>query len=260
MDALGNLYATSGGGDYNRGYVFELSPPASSGGDWTPTTLYNFCPNTGCPDGEAPSAGVTFDAAGNLYGTTYEGGTGNAGVVYQLSPDGLGAWTETVLHSFASSGGHGFGPVSALTLDGAGNIYGTTFAGGMRNHRYCNDWTHSCGGVFRLLKNAGWAEQFFKFDGQNGGVPLDGVYLDAATKSVYGTTELGGAKGKGTLYRLQETGETVLYSFCSLAHCADGSEPASGGSLIPAGGKLYGTASSGGIYGYGPGVVFEITP
>ena len=93
---------------------------------WTETILYNFA---GGNDGSQPWGGLIFDSAGNLYGTTYLGGTSNAGTVYELTPGKGGAWTETVLYSFAG-GADGTGPQSDLNFDQAGNLYGTTTGGG----------------------------------------------------------------------------------------------------------------------------------
>jgi uncharacterized repeat protein (TIGR03803 family) len=89
MDAKGNLYGnTYFGGDTNHGVVFEFSPPTKKGDKWTETVLYSFCPKGigTCTDGERPYAGLMMDAKGNLYGTTYQGGSYNAGTVFELTP------------------------------------------------------------------------------------------------------------------------------------------------------------------------------
>ncbi len=125
FDRAGNLYGTTTwGGTYGYGTVFELTPNGSGG--WTETVLYNFTFGT---DGAIPYAGVIFDSAGNLYGTTFDGGTYGNGTVFELTPNGSGGWTETVLHSF-SSGIDGANPYAGLILDRAGNLYGTTLDGG----------------------------------------------------------------------------------------------------------------------------------
>jgi len=140
-DAAGNLYGTtpSGGSISNCstgcGTVFELTPGA--GGTWTETVLYSFCPANGCSDGAYPESGnLVFDAVGNLYGTTAFGGAyqsacggHDCGTVFELSPDGGGKWTETVLHSFGN-GTDGREPLASLIFDAAGNLYGTTAFGG----------------------------------------------------------------------------------------------------------------------------------
>jgi uncharacterized repeat protein (TIGR03803 family) len=131
FDAAGNLYGTTtAGGDPTCfsfhgfcGVVFELSP--TSGGTWRETVLRDF---TGT-DGLVPTAGLVFDSSGKLYGTTSEGGSFGKGAVFELFLGGGGAWTEIVLHSFNQSSDGG-GPNSLLVFDGAGDIFGTTEAGG----------------------------------------------------------------------------------------------------------------------------------
>jgi uncharacterized repeat protein (TIGR03803 family) len=138
LDAVGNLYGTAGAGGSGNcfggngcGVVFERD---TSGQE---TVLYNFM---GAPDGEGPGGGVIRDSAGNLYGTTQLGGTGKAGTVFKVDPSG----TETILYSFTglSDGGD---PISALTQDTMGNLYGTTPAGGLAG---CNQ--NGCGVVFKV--------------------------------------------------------------------------------------------------------------
>jgi uncharacterized repeat protein (TIGR03803 family) len=133
FDQAGNLYGTtwSGGPDggygLGKGTVFELSP--SEGGGWTETVLHFFS-KTG-PDGRIPDAGVIFDAAGNLYGTTEGGGPWDSGTVYELTPAGGGIWTDTTLYAFQHRGGEdGHFPYGGLVFDTAGNLYGTTLTGG----------------------------------------------------------------------------------------------------------------------------------
>ena len=150
MDAVGNLYGTTSGGGYfgNRygcgqmgcGTVFELSP--REGGGWTETVLYRFQ----SPNGMDPFGGVVMDAAGNLYGATHDGGAFGYGVAFKLSPHEGGDWTETVLHSFGS-GSDGKGPYGDVVLDGAGNLYGTTFTGG--SSPYCPG---GCGVVWEITQ------------------------------------------------------------------------------------------------------------
>jgi uncharacterized repeat protein (TIGR03803 family) len=103
FDSAGNLYGASGGGLYDTavygcGTVFELSQSAS--GTWTKKTIYAFACT---PDGNQPNGTLTFDSAGNLYGTTYYGGANNYGTVFELSSNGQGGWTETTLYSFTGS-------------------------------------------------------------------------------------------------------------------------------------------------------------
>src|SRR5271157_511854 len=124
LDALGNLYGTTGGGGAaDAGTVFKLAPPVPPSVTWTETVLHSF---TGGADGETPSAGLVRDAQGNLYGTTIGGGAYDLGTVFKVDTNG----NETVLHSFPATGGDGSQPRAGLVLDAQGNLYGTTYVGG----------------------------------------------------------------------------------------------------------------------------------
>jgi uncharacterized repeat protein (TIGR03803 family) len=129
MDSSGNLFGTtvyggdtSCGGGFGCGEVFELT---NTGGVWTKTTIHAF---TDTPDGHAPLAGVTFDAAGNMFGTTSNGGNSGAGVLYEISPSS-GGWTESVVYSFSNGADGGF-PSTPVTFDSKGNLFGTAEFGG----------------------------------------------------------------------------------------------------------------------------------
>jgi uncharacterized repeat protein (TIGR03803 family) len=253
FDAAGNLYGTTNeGGTHGYGTVFELTPIV--GGGWTETVLYNFCSQTNCTDGEFPPASLIFDAAGNLYGTTNEGGTHGGGTVFELTPIVGGGWTETVLYNFCSQTNctDGEFPLAGLIFDAAGDLYGTTWEGG----------AYGVGTVFELTPTAGggWTEQVLhSFNGGDGSYPyLGGLIFDAAG-NLYGTTLWGGAyPSVGTVFELTPTAgggwtEQVLHSF----NGADGFNPED--SLVfDAAGNLYGTTYEGGGYGYG--TVFELTP
>jgi uncharacterized repeat protein (TIGR03803 family) len=135
MDAAGNLYGAAGGGKYHAGVVFKLTRVTdTSQQTWRETILYSF---TGGADGDSPGGGVILDSAGNLYGTTIAGGTGN-GVVFKLSPQADGSWKYTLLHTFV--GTDGSQPDANLTLGPDGKLYGTTATGG----------AHGGGVVFQL--------------------------------------------------------------------------------------------------------------
>jgi uncharacterized repeat protein (TIGR03803 family) len=124
FDPSGDLYgATVYGGVNGLGAVYELTP---IGGGWSERVLYSF----DGPTGSKPMAGLTRDAAGNLYGTTCYGGANNQGTVFKLTADGSGHWTKTTLHDFADS--EGTCPFGNLVIDPSGNIYGTTEYGGSR--------------------------------------------------------------------------------------------------------------------------------
>jgi uncharacterized repeat protein (TIGR03803 family) len=253
VDAAGNLYGTTvAGGAYNSGTVFELTPAA--GGGWTEKVLYSFSGNG--TDGRAPYAGLIFDAAGNLYGTTQYGGTYGLGTVFELTPAGGGSWTEKVLYSFSGNGTDGATPEAGLIFDAAGNLYGTTYQGG----------TYGYGTVFELTPagGGGWTEQVlhsFNNNGADGSLPAAGLIFDAAG-NLYGTTSYGGTYFYyGTVFELTPAAgggwtEQVLHSFNN--NGTDGITPLSAGLIFDAAGNLYGTTFAGGTYGYG--TVFELTP
>jgi uncharacterized repeat protein (TIGR03803 family) len=134
LDAAGNIYGTTqNGGVFGKGTVFELNP--GTNGTWTEKVLYSFDGK----HGSNPSAGVISDAVGNLYGEATSGGDGNSGVVFELTPKGDGSWAYSTLRSF--HGPDGNGPSYGLILDTAGNLYGTTWAGG----------TYGNGTVFEVM-------------------------------------------------------------------------------------------------------------
>jgi uncharacterized repeat protein (TIGR03803 family) len=152
FDTAGNLYGTtSAGGVSGFGVVFELIPGAND--TWTEKVLHRF---TGIPDGHTPGAGLIFDSAGNLYGTG-EGGIGGGtcdgagcGTVFELSPDGNGGWTEKIIYAFTGAS-DGRSPSGRLTMDAAGNLYGTTAWGGSIS----SDCSIGCGVVYKLTPHAG---------------------------------------------------------------------------------------------------------
>jgi uncharacterized repeat protein (TIGR03803 family) len=263
MDRAGNLYgATSYGGSfYDYGAVFELK--RRQGGGWTEAVLHSF----GAPsDGSMPQAGLIIDAAGNLYGTTMVGGTYNWGAVFSLTPGQDGSWTESVLYSFNNRGRDGSLPGSGLLFDPAGNLYGTTIAGGIHTGCY---YFAGCGVVYKLTpeQDGGWAKRVIHSfgNGNDGQTPSSGLIMDAAG-NLYGATEYGGSNLGGAVYELipQQDGsytESVLHSF---GDYSDGQYP--GGSLVfDAAGKLYGTTSMGGIHETCQlestcGTVFQLSP
>lgn len=264
LDAKGNLYGTTvGGGLYGGGTVFELSP--NSDGSWTETILYNFKYQG---DGGLPNAALVFDAQGNLYGTTQQGGIFNSacsgtgcGVVFELTP-GSGGWTETVLYSFTGLPDGAF-PSGPVVLDAAGNLYGTTSGGGVDNQCF-----EGCGTAFELVKASGWAEQqlhVFQNYPFDGAYPLGGLTFDR-TGNLFGTTEIGGLSGgfgaDGIAYVLKpgsngQWSEHILHTFCSRVYCGDGNGPEAG--VILVNGSVLGTTSMGGGSGR-YGVVFKLTP
>jgi len=240
LDAEGNLYGTTaGGGTSDSGTVFKVDTASKV------TVLYSF---TGGADGNGPTAGLIWDKAGNLYGTTYDGGAFALGTVFKLDTTG----TETVLHSFGS-GSDGQHPAAGLVRDAAGNMYGTTLWGG----------ASGLGTAFKLDTNE--AESvLYNFSGQeDGSYPWAGLVLDKAG-NLYSTTYTGGSFGFGTVFKLATNGqETVLHSFAgNHGNPRDGAYPEA--SLVrDAAGDLYGTTSSGGKYrnyNYNVGTVFKLSP
>jgi uncharacterized repeat protein (TIGR03803 family) len=195
LDGAGNIFGTtlSGGATLNCscGTVFELSPP-HSGTTWEKTVLYSFNDGLG---GGSPSSGVIFDSAGNLYGTTYDGGSfacpqSGCGVVYRLEPES-GGWKFGVVYTFNGvNGSRGAQPSGGLTMDSAGNLYGTTSGGG---NLTCNNG-NGCGTVFELARQTGNNFTFskvFQFSGTSGSFPNTGVIVDASG-NLYGSTFTGG--------------------------------------------------------------------
>jgi uncharacterized repeat protein (TIGR03803 family) len=246
----GALYGTTRGGYPNGlGTVFKLRPSPSACKSalcsWTETVLYSF---KGGTDGAYPGFGeLIFDRAGNIYGTTLSGGNnGSNGTVYQLTPSGSG-WTEGVLYRFAVN--DGAMPVSGVILDNAGNLYGTTIAGGLSNS----------GTVFQLTYAAGsgWTETFlYSFRGGNdGNLPIGGLVFDSSG-NLYGTTSNGGQGGGGTVFKLTPSGGgwtySLVYSFTGGYQCGPW------GTLLMDGGNLYGTTVCDGAKNAGN--VFKLTP
>jgi len=217
----------------------KLSP--NGDGSWTERVIHSFNGKKG--DGSQPYAGLIFDSAGNLYGTTIFGGVYGGGTAFQLSPKGNGDWTERVIHSFDNSNGYDW-PYGDLIFDTAGNLYGTTNQGG----------TYGNGKVFELVSkgNGRWTESVLhSFNQKNGDGyhPYSGLIFDPAGR-LYGTTNVGGTHGNGTVFRLTPSNdgkwkETVIHSFVK-----DG-QPIYGRLISDTIGSLYGTTTVGGAYGWG---------
>ena len=254
-DGRSPLYGTSAIGGTTGGNVFILTPISGKTG-WSFRQVYAFCAASGCPDGVDPWLGnVIADAAGNLYGTAMGGGAHGAGVVFALSPDGHGAWSERVLHSFCSFANcaDGQGPVGSLLQDGAGNLFGTTQHG----DNNCADGV-SCGVVFRLAPGTPWREivlhRFCKLSGCADGSGPRGDLLMDAQGTLFGATFTGGSQSSGTIFKLDQHFH-VLHSFCAQTNCADGEYPW-GTIAMDAAGRIFGATQRGGANGYGD--VFEL--
>ncbi|HEX3429622.1 MAG TPA: choice-of-anchor tandem repeat GloVer-containing protein [Rhizomicrobium sp.] len=202
--------------------------------------LYTF---TGGSDGYSPRSGLIRDKAGNLYGTTLEGGAGCCGTVFRLAPDG----TETTLYSFQGGANDGNGP-NWLVVDKAGNLYGTTGAGGGSG---CFDET-GCGTVFRLRPDGTETVLYAFTGGSDGFFPTS--LVPGNNGNLYGTTGETGYGG-GTIFRIAPDGtQSEVYSFTS---GGIGGPPAPG-LIRDSAGNFYGVAEAYGANGYGS--VFKVSP
>jgi uncharacterized repeat protein (TIGR03803 family) len=246
IDVKGALYGTTSEkgancpNSYGCGTAFSVE--ASTGSE---QTLYSFCSEPKCADGQDPVAGV-IDVKGALYGTTYSGGAKKKGAVFSVDAVAL---TEKVLYSFCSKAHckDGQNPAAGV-IDVKGALYGTTAIGGANDE----------GAVFSVDASTGAEKVLYSFcsrsncrdgsDPEAGVIHVNGV--------LYSTTALGGAGDAGTVFSFDpSTGvETVLYSFCSQAGCADGSTPLAG--VIDVNGVLYGTTTNGGANN--AGMVFSV--
>lgn len=254
-DAAGNLYGTTaGGGDVRGGVVFKLARAGS--GAWKETVLYSL---VGSYEGGS-YAGLTFDKAGNLYGTTNGGGSCFfSGTVFKLTPRKHLDWYYTLLYKFSQGGKDGACPFSGVTLDPQGNVYGTTVLGG----------AYDAGVVYELIprKHGAWREiVLHSFNSNDGAEPYAGLVRDA-NGNLYGTLTAGGQNGLGSIFKLTPTRhpgsewgrEKILLNF----NGNDGIFPYA--SLIfDAHGDLYGTTYYGGNLSdcdyQGCGVVFKLSP
>ncbi len=243
-DKAGALYGTTriGGGEQNFGTVFKLTP---SGKTYTESVIHTFA---GGSDGFWPTAGLTADKKGALYGTTSMAGGSGYGTAFRLVRSGK-VYIATVLHSFGATG-DGATPVGGLLVDKSGALYGTTYAGGSAGD----------GTVFKLTPSGkAYTESFlYSFKGGSDGSQPTSTLVEDASGALYGTTNAGGSNDLGTVFKLVPSGKTyaesVIYSFGSVS--GDGAQPYAG--LTPDGtGAFYGTTLAG---GRGSGIVFKLTP
>lgn len=199
--------------------------------------LHNF---TGTPDGSLPYASLIRDKEGNLYGTTETGGASNAGTVFKVDKSG----TTTLLYSF-SGGSDGANPFAGLLRDAAGNLYGTTANGG----------SSGVGTVFKLGKGKETVLHSFAGGTTDGCYPFGGLLRDTAG-NFYGTTQVCGVSGVGTVFKLTKAGkETILHSFAGGS--SDGEFPSFTNLLMDAKGNLLGVAEQGGTANLG--VVYKLS-
>jgi uncharacterized repeat protein (TIGR03803 family) len=256
IDKAGNLYGDTfyggtGTGCQNPtdgcGTVYELK---RTSGSWKKTVIYNFCSLANCRDGANPY-GMTFDKVGNIYGTA-GGGVGCesiCGVVYELRRSEE-RWIETVLHEFTDTNGDGFSAEPGVSLDEAGNVYGTTCCGGANNY----------GIVFELkLSNGTWHESIlYSFTGATNDRNPNGYLTVDAGANVYGTTTGGGSGCEyqcGAIFELSRFHgrwvKTVLYTFNG-DYGASPNAPL----VLDNAGALYGSTLLGGASN--DGVVFKL--
>jgi trimeric autotransporter adhesin len=227
----GNFYGTTEvGGASGDGTVFKVTPAGVE------SVLYSF---TGGADGATPTARLIQGSDGNFYGTTQFGGTSNDGTVFKVTPAGV----ETVLHTFTDGADAGL-PLAGLIQGSDGNFYGTSLQGG------AND-----GGTVFKVTPAGVESVLYSFtSGADGGFP-QAALIQGSDGNFYGTTQVGGASGNGTVFKVTPAGiETVLYSF---GGGTDGNYPYAG---LTQGtdGNFYGTTEQGGANDLG--TIFKVTP
>jgi uncharacterized repeat protein (TIGR03803 family) len=233
-DHTGNLYGTTTqGGSAGAGVVFKVD---STGKE---TVLHNF---TGGSDGADPVGGLFLDKAGNLYGTTAQGGTSNDGILFKLDAKGR----YTILHTFTGAANDGKYPTyTSVLMDEKGNIYGVTEEGGSTQG----------GVVYKLSKSNVFTVLYSFAGGTSDGCNVLGTPFRDKYGSIYGTTSSCGAYGLGTVWRLTENGrETVLHSFAG--GMSDGEYPLAG-VIGDVNGNLYGTTETGGSANLG--TVYRVT-
>jgi uncharacterized repeat protein (TIGR03803 family) len=247
FDKAGNLYGmTLSGGTYNYGTIYKLT---KSGKNYVETVLHSFS----CADGCAPTyVTPVFDKAGNVYGTTFNGGYYGNGTVFKMTPDG----TVTTLYSFNSAVGDGYNPTAGVTLDTAGNLYGTTAIGGAYGS-----------GILYEITAAGAYSILYSFTGGTDGLtPRSAPVFKSG--SLYGTTQAGGAGctwGCGVIFKFtpakgkKAAKETVLYTFSGVP---DGMSPMYGALVFDKLGNIYGTTMNGGAFPTGTnlGTVYKLAP
>jgi uncharacterized repeat protein (TIGR03803 family) len=239
-DASGALFGTTtAGGASGLGTVFRVKRTNE-------TVLYSFA---GGADGADPQAGLVMDATGNLYGTTSQGGSAGNGTVFKLTAPSAknGQWTETVLYSFGA-GTDGATPVGGVSLDAAGNLYGTTSLGG----------AYGYGTIFQLTPGSVWTENILHSfqNTDDGSYPYAGLISDAAG-NLYGAATEGGTNGGGTIFELTPSGGngtfTVLYSVPGWGISGSFRDL-----MLDASGNIYGTTHCDGTYS--AGTIFELAP
>jgi uncharacterized repeat protein (TIGR03803 family) len=240
FDQAGNLYgATFTGGAYLQGAVYKLAP---FNGGWKQSVIHSF---SGV-DGNTPFNGPTLDRAGNLYGTTSAGGASGLGTVYQLTPSGS-TWTANILHNFQGAT-DGATPSSGIVLDAGNNLYGATEVAGSGADGTAFELSSPTVGVWNL-------NTLVDFVGAPPAPPYRTLAMDS-NGNLYGTSAQDGAHQAGVVFKLTNAAGSWNYSVLhTFTGGLDGGLPF-GSLLIDSSGNVYGTASTGGVYGNG--VVFQI--
>ena len=247
FDGAGNIFGTTVmGGNYDEGVLFEIS---GHNGSWTESVAYPF----GAGTAQFPGWGVVFDRTGNIYGAAAGGIPYDYGVIYELQAV-QGGWTESTLFTF-TGGTDGAGPGGGLIFDGAGNLYGATVFDGIG----------SGGTVYQLARSgAGWTLTTLSGIAGRAGGPYGSLTMDAAG-NLYGTTNGDGAYDYGSVFKVapQPDGSWILTDLHDFTGGEDGRWPV-GNVVVDADGNLFGTASRGGDLAACPrvgcGVIWEITP
>jgi len=217
----------------------------------TEQLLYSFA---GDADGEYTDSDLVLDTAGNIYGTTVQGGAFSSGTVFQVTPAGV----HTVLYSF-TGGTDGGQPYKGVTLDAQGNLYGTAVVGGTFTGPCIES---GCGVAYKLTNSGGvWTQTVIHtFTGGNDGYgPGAGLTFDRHG-NLYGMTPTGGAKGLGVIFQMRANSngtwsERVIHTFTG---GNDGAAASAGRLILDGAGNLYGVATAGGANG--SGTAFELTP
>jgi len=238
----------------NCGTVFKITPSGKL------TTLYTFCSQLDCADGERPVAALIQATNGDFYGVTQYGGTHNGGTIFKITPSGV----LTTLYNFCSLANcaDGILPVGGLMQASNGDFYGTTSGSLISDNTTCTPAGGAgCGTVFKITP-AGKLTTLYTFCSQpncaDGAFP-SAALMQATNGDLYGTTALEGPNldSAGTIFKITPTGDlTTLVTLCSQTYCSDGELPVAP-LLQAANGDLYGTTEHGGISG--AGTVFQMT-
>ena len=257
LDTTGNLYSTTtAGGASGNGTVFKLTK--NSDGSWTESVLYSFAGGT---DGATPYAGLTFDASGNLYGTTFYGGAYSAGTVFQLVSNSNGTWTENVLYSFTGGSDGAYPEWCGVTIDATGTLYGMTTEGG----------SQGMGVVYKLTPNSGggWTYGLLHTftGGKDASFPAAGTLTFDTAGNLYGAASDGAdnngncpnSNDCGSIFELTQSGgnwtEQVIFRFTGDTNGGQSRRPFSL-LVFDSTGRLYGTTGGGGGW---YGTAFKLT-